>query len=156
MNTEKNADIEQIAKALFVINRHAKTALNPKDLYYLKKQAIAKLLDNNEAQKVGLHYSDRPKLSHQHSTLLVKVGNYYFHILPNKHDFKEVKHLGNIDKNYRNPKTKMSLSQAKKIICTYLNIDLPKTKKTYSSYYTPSSLGRWNQSYFKNNRKNNR
>ncbi|GAA5417241.1 hypothetical protein Pryu01_02304 [Paraliobacillus ryukyuensis] len=148
---EKNSiDIERIAKALFVINRHAKTALNPRDLYHLKKQTIEKLLENNDAQKIGLHYSDRPKLSHQHSTLLVKVGSYYFHILPNKQDFKEVKHLGNIDKNYRNPKTKMSLSQAKKVICSYLKINLPKEKRTYSSYYTPSSLGKWkpsNQNY---------
>ncbi|CQR47849.1 hypothetical protein BN1058_02180 [Paraliobacillus sp. PM-2] len=153
MNVENNEDLDQIAKALFVINRHAKTALNPRELYNLKKQAIIELLKNNNAQKIGLHYSDRPKLSRQHSTLLVKVGNYYFHILPNKQDFKEVKHLGNIDKNFRNPKTKMSLSQAKRIICSYLNIDLPEKKRTCSSYYTPSSLGRWNQSYFKQKRR---
>ncbi|MFB1051589.1 YkyB family protein [Paraliobacillus sp. JSM ZJ581] len=153
MDVKKGEDLNQIAKALFVINRHAKTALNPRELYNLKKQAINELLKNDNAEKVGLHYSDHPKLSHQHSTLLVKVGNYYFHILPNKQDFKDVKHLGNIDKSYRNPKTKMSLTQAKKIICAYLNIDIPKQKRTYSSYYTPSSLGRWNQSYFKGKRK---
>lgn len=153
MNITSEEDLDQIAKALFVINRHAKTALNPRELYNLKKRAIIELLKNGDAQKIGLHYSDHPKLSHQHSTLLVKVGSYYFHILPNKQDFKEVKHLGKTDKSYRNPKTKMSLTQAKKIICCYLKIDIPKQKRTYSSYYTPSSLGSWNTSYFKKRRK---
>lgn len=145
-------EVNEIAKALFVINRHAKTALNPKQLYNMKKQAITKLLDNQDAEKIGLHFSDRPKLSHQHSTLLVKVGEYFFHIPPNKQDFKELGHLGKLDKNYRNPKTKMSLSKAKKVICNYLNIPYPKERKSYSSYYTPSPLGKWNYSYHKNKR----
>ncbi|GGM20141.1 hypothetical protein GCM10011351_02460 [Paraliobacillus quinghaiensis] len=149
----KTTNIEEIAKAIFIINRHAKTALNPRELYTIKKDAITKLLKNNDAQKIGLHFSDRPKLSRQHSTLLVKVGNYYFHIPPNKQDFKEVEHLGNVDKNYRNPKTQMSLSQAKRIVCAYLGIPVPNENKRCSTYYTPSSLGNWNQSYFKNKRK---
>lgn len=152
MKKEKSPNIEEIAKALFIINRHAKTALNPSDLYNLKKKTIIKLLENKDAEKIGLHFSDRPKLSRQHSTLLVQVGNYYFHIPPNKQDFKEVEHLGNIDQNYRNPKTKLSLTQAKKVLYTFLDIPIPTEEKVYSSYYTPSSLGRWNKSYFKNRR----
>lgn len=152
MKKEKSINIEEIAKALFIINRHAKTALNPSDLYNLKKKTITKLLENKDAEKIGLHFSERPKLSRQHSTLLVQVGNYYFHIPPNKQDFKEVEHLGNIDQNYRNPKTKLSLTQAKKVIYAFLDIPIPTEEKAYSSYYTPSSLGRWNKSYFKNRR----
>ncbi|WP_112180701.1 YkyB family protein [Paraliobacillus zengyii] len=152
MKKEKSTNIEEIAKALFIINRHAKTALNPSDLYNLKKKTITKLLENKNAEKIGLHFSDRPKLSRQHSTLLVKVGSYYFHIPPNKQDFKEVEHLGNIDQNYRNPKTKLSLTQAKKVLYGFLEIPYPVEEKTCSAYYTPSSLGRWNQSYFKNRR----
>ncbi|WP_117169857.1 YkyB family protein [Paraliobacillus sediminis] len=152
MKKEKSTNIEEIAKALFIINRHAKTALNPSDLYNLKKKTITKLLENKDAEKIGLHFSDRPKLSRQHSTLLVQVGNYYFHIPPNKQDFKEVEHLGNIDQNYRNPKTKLSLTQAKKVLYTFLDIPIPTEEKVYSSYYTPSSLGHWNKSYFKNRR----
>lgn len=152
MTKEKSTSIEEIAKALFIINRHAKTALNPSDLYNLKKKTITKLLANNNAKKIGLHFSDRPKLSRQHSTLLVQVGSYYFHIPPNKQDFKEVEHLGNIDQNYRNPKTKLSLTQAKKVLYSFLEIPFPTEEKAYSSYYTPSSLGRWNKSYFKNRR----
>ncbi|WP_117160905.1 YkyB family protein [Paraliobacillus sp. X-1268] len=152
MKKEKSTNIEEIAKALFIINRHAKTALNPSDLYNLKKKTITKLLENKNAEKIGLHFSDRPKLSRQHSTLLVKVGSYYFHIPPNKQDFKEVEHLGNIDQNYRNPKTKLSLTQAKKVLYVFLEIPYPVEEKTCSAYYTPSSLGRWNQSYFKNRR----
>ncbi|MRH41870.1 hypothetical protein GH741_04180 [Aquibacillus halophilus] len=137
---------EHIAKALFIVNRHAKTALNPRYLYNMKKQAIHKLLQENSATKIGLHFSDHPKFSHQHSTLLVKVSNYYFHIPPTKQDFKTMEHLGNVDQNYRNPKPQMSLSQAKKILSRFLNWTYPdpqhtEEKKTYSSYFTPSSLG---------------
>ncbi|MBU5595285.1 hypothetical protein KQI76_08975 [Amphibacillus sp. MSJ-3] len=147
-----NQEISEIAKAIFIINRHAKTALNPNELYAMKKQAIEKLLINKQARKIGLHFSKQPKFSKQHSTVLVQVGDYYFHIPPSKQDFKNVKHLGELDQNYRNPKTVMSLTQAKKIICRYLNIPFQKYQKEHSntSYYTPSSLGKWNYSYYHN------
>ncbi|MCZ0703953.1 hypothetical protein J2T56_002186 [Natronobacillus azotifigens] len=151
MNKERIKEIDEIAQAIYIINRHAKTALNPKELYDMKKQAINRLLENHIAEKVGLHFSEQPKLSRQHSTLLVQVGDYYFHIPPKKEDFKKVKHLGNLDQNYRNPKTKMSLRHAKKIICSYLDIPFPKERKSNSSYFTPSSLGKWNYSYYKKN-----
>lgn len=143
-------EISDIAKAIFIINRHAKTALNPKELYNMKKLAIEKLLKEHQAEKIGLHYSERPKFSRQHSTVLVQVGDYYFHIPPNKQDFKEVKHLGDLDTNFRNPKTKMSLTQAKRILCRYLDIPYQENKldKQKPSYYTPSSLGKWNYSYY--------
>ncbi len=134
---------KEIAKAIFTVNRHAKTAPEPQHLYHLKKEAIKQLLKENKAKKIGLHFSNHPKLSNQHSTILVKVDDYYFHILPEKKDFQELKHLGKLDQNYRNPKTKMSLSQAKRILYNYMKWQPKKSnKKHYSSYYTPSSLGK--------------
>lgn len=138
--------LQDIAQAIFTVNRHAKTAPEPQHLYFVKKEAINKLLKDEHAKKVGLHFSDRPKYSNQHSTLLVKVADYYFHIPPTKEDFKELKHLGSLDKDYRNPQSKMSLSQAKRILYPYINwkpTKKPKREKQYSSaYYTPSSLGK--------------
>lgn len=144
---DNSIPIQDIAQALFSINRHAKTAPEPQHLYHIKKETIIKLLTENRALKVGLHFSDRPKHSNQHSTLLVSVDDYFFHIPPEKSDFKELKHLGALDQNYRNPRSKMSLSQAKQIVYRY--IDYKPTKKQSikkkqqsSSYFTPSSLGK--------------
>ncbi|SFD83970.1 YkyB-like protein [Lentibacillus persicus] len=151
--------LEDLGKALFTINRHAKTAPDPKHLYYLKKESIKRLLQEKRAEKIGLHYSDNPKFSNQHSTLLVKVDKYFFHIPPEKGDFKDFKHLGKLDQNYRNPSTKMSLSQAKKIVYRYIDWQPaakdpqrnPGKKKYRSSYFTPSSLGKmeWPPTKFK-------
>lgn len=141
-----DTELHEIAQAIFTVNRHAKTAPEPQHLYYVKKEAINKLLYENRAEKIGLHFSDRPKYSNQHSTLLVKVADYYFHVPPTKEDFKELEHLGSLDKDYRNPQSKMSLSQAKRILYPYINYKpstKPKRNHTYkSTYYTPSSLGK--------------
>ncbi|MCF3944745.1 YkyB family protein [Oceanobacillus alkalisoli] len=141
-----DSDIHEIAQAIFSVNRHAKTAPEPQHLYFIKKEAINKLLKEKRAERIGLHFSDRPKYSNQHSTLLVKVADYYFHIPPTKEDFKELEHLGSLDKNYRNPHSKMSLSQAKRVLYPYINYKpstKPKKSRTYTSaYYTPSSLGK--------------
>ena len=118
---EKHIPVREIAKALYTVNRHAKTAPEPRHLYYIKKEAINRLLKENKAERIGLHFSEHPKLSNQHSTLLVKVDDYYFHILPTKKDFEQLRHLGSLDQNYRNPQAKMSLSQAKKIIYNYID-----------------------------------
>src|SRR5699024_7618685 len=130
---------------IYTINRHAKTAPEPQHLYHIKKKTIERLLKEKRAKKIGLHFSNRPKLSNQHSTLLVKVDDYYFHIPQRKKDFVTHKHLDELDQSYRNPQTKMSLSQAKKIVYKYIDWNPKKRKKkqmTYSSYFTPSSLGK--------------
>ncbi|WP_080874899.1 YkyB family protein [Oceanobacillus timonensis] len=142
-----DVEVQKLAQALFVINKHAKTAPEPKQLYQLKKQAIEKLLKEKKAVKKGLHFSDHPKLSNQHSTVLIKVGDYCFHIPPAKEDLKQLKHLGALNQSYRNPPVKMSLSQAKRLICKYVNWKQEKTsskpaRKQHSSYYVPSSLGK--------------
>ncbi|MFD2043936.1 YkyB family protein [Ornithinibacillus salinisoli] len=146
MHNKQDIPLIDLAKAIYTINRHAKTAPEPAHLYFIKKESIKRLLEEKRAEKIGLHFSDHPKFSNQHSTLLVKVDQYYFHIPPAKEDFKELEHLGSLDQNYRNPQTKMSLSQAKRIIYQYINWQPKKTRskpKEYtSSYFTPSSLGK--------------
>jgi len=145
MNEKKEKySVSDIAKAIFTVNRHAKAAPKPQHLYEIKKQAIEKLLKEKKAKKIGLHFSNNPKLSNQHSTLLVKVANYYFHMPPSKEDFQTLKHLGSLDEDFRNPRTKMALSYAKKIIYNYIDWQPPKSvkQKRFSSYYTPSSLGK--------------
>lgn len=143
---DQNKPLVELAQALYTINRHAKTAPEPQHLYYLKKTAINRLLQEKKAKKIGLHFSDHPKYSNQHSTLLVKVADYYFHIPPSKEDFNELEHLGKLDQNYRNPQIKMSLSVAKKIVYKYINWKparlRKKQSKQYSAYFTPSSLGK--------------
>jgi YkyB-like protein len=139
--------IQDLAKAIYTVNRHAKTAPEPQHLYFIKKESINRLLREKRAKKIGLHFSDHPKLSNQHSTLLVQVDDYFFHIPPSKEDFQELKHLGSLDQNFRNPQTKMSLSQAKKIIYKYIDFkevkeEKQKQRKYTSTYYTPSSLGK--------------
>lgn len=138
-------DVNEIAKAIYTVNRHAKTAPQPQHLYTIKKEAIQKLLKEKKAEKIGLHFSKNPKFSNQYSTLLVKVADYYFHLPPTKDDFKNLTHLGSLDENFRNPKTKMSLSTAKKIIYDYIGWKAPKqsmNNERKSPYYIPSSLGK--------------
>ncbi|MBH0228957.1 hypothetical protein LCL89_06290 [Halobacillus yeomjeoni] len=151
MNDPKLSSRE-LAESLFIVNRHAKTAPEPKHLYDIKKHTIEKLIKEKRAKKIGLHFSDHPKLSQQHSTLLIEVGGYYFHIPANKQDFDQLNHLGKVDHSYRNPKPKLSLSKAKRNLYNYLNWEQPKAKNSRSFQPTlqPSFLGErsvspWNQ-----------
>lgn len=152
---DKN-NIDEIARAIYIINRHAKAAPKPQHLYTIKKEALSLLLKKNKAKKIGLHFSNNPKFSNQHSTLLIQVQDYYFHIPPSKEDFKNLKHLGSLDHNFRNPRTQMSLSYAKRIIYDFIGWKETSTKKgrkkTFSSYYTPSSLGKMDWTSRRNTR----
>ncbi|MCA0969463.1 hypothetical protein LCM20_02515 [Halobacillus litoralis] len=148
----KTSSNRELAESLFIVNRHAKTAPQPKHLYEIKKHTINKLLREDRAQKIGLHFSDHPKLSQQHSTLLIEVGGYYFHIPANKKDFDQLKHLGKVDQSYRNPKPQLSLSKAKRTLYRYLNWEEPKQRSSHAFQTTaqPSFLGQrtvspWNQ-----------
>lgn len=140
-------DVSEIAKAIYTVNRHAKSALEPQHLYQIKQKSIDHLLKEKKAKKIGLHFTKSPKNSNQHSMLLVKVDDYYFHVPPSKEDFKQLKHLGDLDEKFRNKRVRMSLSQAKSILYNYIGWR-PEERQTrreqYSSnYYTPSSLGKW-------------
>lgn len=77
-----NFPTEILSKALFIVNRHAKTAIDSKYLYQLKHAAIKKMLAEGKAKKIGLHFSRNPKFSQQQLDVLISCGNYYFHIPP--------------------------------------------------------------------------
>ncbi|MDG4655753.1 YkyB family protein [Ectobacillus antri] len=123
MNETSSASFAHLPQAVFVINRHAKAATNPKYLYWLKKRALEKLIHEGKAVKKGLHFSRNPRLSQQQSDVLVHAGDYYFHIPPSKEDFRTLPHLGALNQTYRNPKTQMSLSTAKKILQQYIGLE---------------------------------
>ncbi|MEC2075180.1 YkyB family protein [Metabacillus fastidiosus] len=121
---------KNLARAIFIVNRHAKTAPNPKFLYHLKKKALLKLINEGKAKKEGLHFSKNPKYSKQQSDVLISAGEYYFHIPPAKDDFEQLPHLGSLSQDYRNPRTHMSLSVAKKLLQSYTGItDETEVKK---------------------------
>ena len=109
-----------LAQAVFVVNKHAKTALEPKALYDLKRLALNKLLTEGRARKTGLHFSDNPRFSAQQSDVIVECGEYIFHLPPTKEDLKSLPHLGNRSSSIRNPKATVSLSRAKHILQTYI------------------------------------
>lgn len=130
---------EKLSQALFIVNRHAKTALDSKYLYRLKHAAIKKMLAEGKAKKVGLHFSRNPKYSQQQLDVLISCGDYYFHIPPTKEDIRTLTHLGKLDDHYRNPKTVLPLREAKTILQKYTGIHKQtrcKQKRKYQ-YYKP-------------------
>lgn len=123
------SSIENLSRAIFTVNRHAKTAPDPKFLYSLKRKALEKLLTEGKATKKGLHFSRNPKNSRQQSDVLVSAGEYFFHLPPTKEDFAELPHLGELNDHYRNPKANMSLSVAKNLLQRYTHFHPTDGKK---------------------------
>lgn len=116
---ELQPTIMNLSQAIFTVNRHAKTAIDPKFLYSLKKNALMKMIEEKKATKIGLHFSRNPKFSQQQSDVLIECGDYTFHVPPTKDDFQQLPHLGHLDQHSRNPKTRMSLNIAKKLLTNY-------------------------------------
>ncbi|AST91573.1 YkyB family protein [Sutcliffiella cohnii] len=143
--------IENLSRAIFTVNRHAKTAPDPKYLYSLKRKALEKLISEGKAVKKGLHFSRNPKKSRQQSDVLVLAGEYYFHIPAHKDDFHSLPHLGVLNDHYRNPKTNMSLSTAKKLLQTYTNFyptnDTYGKKGTFQPKHQKPIFKRLGESY---------
>jgi hypothetical protein len=140
--SHENLSIDNLAQAVFIVNRHAKTATNPKFLYRLKHESLKKLIIDGKAKKIGLHFSQNPRNSKQQSDVLVECGRYTFHIPPTKADFSELPHLGKLDNNVRNPKTTLALNQAKTLLQVYTGItetDQPpsNTRKNHRTYEKP-------------------
>ena len=108
--------LDSLAQAIFIVNKHAKTALEPKNLYNLKRLALNKLLQEGKAKKLGLHFSDNPRFAAQQSDVIISCDAYVFHLPPTKEDLKNLPHLGNRSSYIRNPKAVMSLSKAKQIL----------------------------------------
>ncbi|MDA7026257.1 YkyB family protein [Bacillus sp. CLL-7-23] len=119
---ELKPTIENLSKAIYTVNRHAKTATNPKFLYLLKKKALQKLINDGKGKKVGLHFSQNPKFSQQQSDVLISLGDYVFHMPPTKEDFENLPHLGTLNHSYRNPRAQMSLYIAKQLLQNYTGL----------------------------------
>lgn len=112
--------IENLAKALFVVNRHAKTSPQPQKLYQLKTNVIEKLISEGKAQKIGLQQSPNPSKFHQQTcNTLVKVAEYGFHILSTREDLLELPHLGEWSEDFRNPTDSFPLRQAVQLLEQY-------------------------------------
>ncbi|WP_246234810.1 YkyB family protein [Bacillus aquiflavi] len=142
--------VENLAQAIFTVNRHAKTAPNPKYLYRLKHEALKKLLKEGKAKKIGLHFSKNPKFSQQQSDVLVECGKYSFHIPPSKQDFQTLPHLGKLNHLVRNPKTRLSLNEAKKMLELYTCLKEDKHHHTKNKHRQPQKpvFKRLGESYF--------
>ena len=131
---------DNVAKAIYIVNRHAKTAPDPKFLYMLKKRALQKLLTEGKAKKEGLHFSNNPKNSKQQSDVLISAGEYYFHMPPTKDDFENLPHLGSLNQSYRNPKIHLSLAKAKALLQQYVGVKETvsnRPNKTAPTYKKP-------------------
>ncbi|QBP41627.1 MULTISPECIES: YkyB family protein [Paenisporosarcina] len=113
---------EQLASAIYSVNRHAKTATDNKYLYELKRLTIEKMIETGRAKKLGLHFVEKPRYSQQQSSVLIQCADYYFHLLPKKEDFQNLTHLGHLDENYRNPQRRMSLNMAKQLLSEYTGL----------------------------------
>jgi len=140
--------VDNLSKALFIVNKHAKTAPNPKFLYALKKATLLLMIENGFAEKKGLHFSRNPKLSQQHSDVLITCGDYQFHLPPTKEDRKELPHLGNLDNGIRNPKTYLRLQQAKALLIEYTGLTERKESASYTSKNYHSPFTRTGSTYF--------
>lgn len=127
---EDRHSIQQLAIAIYTVNRHAKTATDNKHLYLLKKMALDKLLSTGRAEKIGLHYVDNPKYSKQHSTVLVRCNDFLFHTVPEKEDFTTLPHLGQQDRNSRNPQERMSLKKARELLTDFVGPPTPTIRVT--------------------------
>lgn len=141
---------ENLSQAIFIVNRHAKTAPNPKYLYKLKFMALHKLIKEGKAKKVGLHFSNNPKYSQQQSDVLIACGSYTFHLPPSKDDFIELPHLGRLDNHIRNPKVSLSLTQAKKILSAYTGLSEqdPSPGTPVKKKYNKPVFKKLGESYF--------
>ncbi|MCE4048474.1 MULTISPECIES: YkyB family protein [Bacillaceae] len=141
--------IENLSQSISVVNRHAKTATDPKFLYKLKQASLQKLLSEGKAKKVGLHFSSNPRNSQQQSDILVQCGEYTFHLPPTKKDFEELPHLGSLNQNVRNPKSTLSLNQAKKLLIAYTGLkeDNQDQNKPPSKRYVKPVFKRLGESY---------
>ena len=113
---------EQLAGAIYIINKHAKTAPDNEFLYKLKKAALMKMIEGGLANKVGLQSVPNPKFSRRQSAVLITCGEFHFHLPPTREEIKELQHLGEPDPDYRNPKVRLGLKAAKYILQEYTGI----------------------------------
>jgi len=144
----------EIAQAIFTVNRHAKTAPDNQFLYALKNKPLNLIIQKNGPKKLALPFTKNPRKSQQQSSVLVKCGNYYFHMLPKKEDFQSLEHFGDLDESYRNPPSRMNLKHAKELLQNYTGLEPPEKKPAISAFskrYEPKEMNRFyspKKSYF--------
>lgn len=120
---------EEIAGAIQVVNRYAKAALNPKQLYWLKKLTIQRLISECRATVLGYHHFGGNELIKQNPVLIIQCGEYKFHQNPQPGDLQKYEFLKD-QHNFRNPRVRMPLSRAKEILSKY---GYPTTKAASKS-----------------------
>ena len=80
---ELKPTVENLSKAIYTVNRHAKTATNPKYLYLLKRKLCKSCL-MKEKVKGRPAFSKNPRFSQQQSDVLISLGDYFFTCLQQK------------------------------------------------------------------------
>lgn len=118
----------EIAQAIYVINRRAKVVPDSSVLYSLKHNAIMKLLSEQRATKLCVHRFKRVQQFHSIrdskidiNTIftLVSCGEYIFHYPADPQDIKDLLFQQKII-GIRNPHSEMSYSSAKRLLLQYL------------------------------------
>lgn len=76
-----HSTVENLAQAIFTVNRHAKTAPNPKYLYKLKHEALKKMISEGKAKKSDsiFHKTQNCVNSSQQSLLFAVIIPFIFH-----------------------------------------------------------------------------
>ena len=124
----RNFTTDEIAQAIYVVNRRAKTVPDASMLYALKHDAIKKLVAEQRATRLCVHRFKRVQQFHSIRNLkidintiftLVSCGEYIFHYPANHQDIKDLLFQQKID-GIRNPRSEMSYSSAKRILFEYL------------------------------------
>lgn len=128
--------VREIAKAIYVINNHAK---NAPELYSVKDMAIKQLLKEGRAHKLGLHYSQNLGKTFRRLYVVIRVDDFVFHLPSTKEDRKTLEVIES-NPNHHNPKVSMSLDRAKQILKIFYTQPKPSvihqhpTPKPYTPY----------------------
>jgi hypothetical protein len=103
--------MEELLQAIGTINNHAKVA---KSLYFYKKEAIVKLLQEKKAKKIGIQ-----KLAPQKIYVVIKADDYIFHLPATSSDMKTLPTIP-YNPHVSNPKQYMSIKDAKSVVEQYI------------------------------------
>lgn len=124
----RNFTTDEIAQAIYVVNRRAKIVTDASILYGLKHDAIKKLVTEQRATRLCVH---RFKRVHQFHSIrstkvdintiftLVSCGEYIFHYPAERQDIKDLLFQQKII-GIRNPCSEMSYASAKRLLIEYL------------------------------------
>ncbi|WP_099363777.1 YkyB family protein [Fredinandcohnia onubensis] len=132
--------VEQIAQAIQVINRHAKTPKDFPDFYKLKNDAIKLSIKKGYAKKIGLDYYYYPHMGRKEIFTSIQIDRYFFHTTPTDSDLRNLKM---IYRRYRNPNICMSLKEAETVILTFLNNEKYVKKPTKKISHHMRMISDW-------------